>query len=173
MHTIDPNVLIDEIKTAFRDIPPGRHPRPVCCAPKNYIAYGESEELDYLEGKTWLEIAGDVTYMRRHTIDQFWGMKKQCFFYLLPGYMIGAIVHPPESTAGVTLSLLCVLVVNSALDDKRPYVFNRLTVNQKRAVAHWLLMVFQRDQDQCPKLYVDGATPSLALQAFRDWQQWA
>ena len=171
--TIDPNMLIDEIKTTFRDIPPGRHPRPSCCAPKNYIAYGESERLEYLEGKAWLEIAENVIYMRRHAIDQFLGMKKQCFFYLLPGYLIGATVHPPESTAHVTQSLLCILVVNTALEDIRRYVFNRLTVSQKRAVAHWLLLVLRRDQDRCPELYIDGATPSLALWTFRDWQQWA
>ena len=171
MPTIDPNVLIDEIKTAFGDMPPGRHPRPVCCAPKNFIAYEESEELDYLEGKTWLEIADDVDFMRRHHGDQFFFMKKQCLFYLLPGYMIGAIVHPPESTAHVTFSLLLVLSDWCAVE-KRRYVFNRLYVNQKRAVAHWLLLVLQRDQARCPELYVDGATPSGTMRAFQDWQQW-
>ncbi len=107
--------------------------------------------------------------------DQVLAMRMGFFYYLLPGYMIGAIVHPHAVTSGVTNILLSVLDSDHRIffGEIRRYLCNRLMVNQKKAVAHWLLLVLQRDLETYPERYVDGASSSLPQRVFRQWQEWA
>jgi len=174
MPSIDAKTVIDEIVAAFRDVP-----RPDRCVPNDYVAYGETDALDYLTGKTWLEVASDVGYMFRHAPQQFYFMTRECLFYLLPGYLLGAITHPAESVAGVIPDLVLLLHwtyfgagVGEAWE-LHAYICDRLTVDQKRAVTHWLELMLERDRERSPELYMTGAPPTRLLQAFNGWRHWA
>src|SRR3982751_3187173 len=80
--SVDKNLIINEITANFREVP-----RPDRYAPKDFIPYGESEDLAYLEGKTWLELSNDPASLRRHG-EQFYYIKQEAVLYLFPGYML-------------------------------------------------------------------------------------
>jgi hypothetical protein len=144
--------------------------------PKTSLPMTKPKELDYLDGKTWLEIAGDVTYMVRHYEEQFYFMTKECLFYLFPGYLLGVINHKPESVVRVTNNLLRLLYWAGGVEltyDRDSYLCDRLTPEQKQVVAHWLQLALERDKERSPALYGKGASPTLHQLVFNSWRHWA
>jgi hypothetical protein len=169
--SFDAKTVCDEIVAAFQDVP-----RPDRCAPEDFVAYDEAEDLDYLIGKTWQDIAGDVKYMTRHCEDQFFYMTRECLFYLFPGYLLGVVNHKPELAKGVVNSLLRLLNPPGRGEWEGElflYLSERLTPIQKKAVAHWIKMQLEQDKERNPELY-DGEVRQTRYQlAFAKWQQWA
>ena len=168
--SFDAKTVCEEIAAAFLDVP-----RPDRCAPEDFVAYDEAEDLDYLIGKTWLEIAADVTYMTRHHEDQFFYMTRECLFYLFPGYLLGVVSYKHEFAKGVVNSLLRLLNPNPLVGwqyELSLYLAETLTPIQKKAVAHWLQIQLERDRERRPKLYATGAQTAYQI-AFAKWQQWA
>ena len=169
--SIDAEAVSAEIMAAFHDVP-----RPDRYVPEDHVAYGRDEELDYLVDKTWLDIAGDASYMIRHSEAQFFFMTKECLFYLFPGYLLGVINHKPESVVGVTMSLLSYLSWYhraGPIYDRYSYLCDRFTPEQKKVVAHWLQLVLERDKERSPELYGNGARPTLHQLVFHSWEHWA
>jgi len=168
---IDAKTVCDEIVAAFRDVP-----RPDRCAPEDFVAYDEAEDLDYLIGKTWIDIAADVTYMTRHHEDQFSYMTRECLFYLFPGYLLGAVNHEPDLCKGVLNSLLGILNPHERSEWAKElfqYFSERLTPIQKKAVAHWIKLQLERDKERNPELYDAEVRQTRYQLAFAKWQQWA
>jgi hypothetical protein len=167
--TVDAKTVSDEIVAAFRDVP-----RPDRCAPEDFVADDEAEDLDYLSGKTWLDIAADVTYMNRHHEDQFFYMTRECLFYLLPGYLLGVVNHKHELAKGVVNSLLRLLNPNPSVEwqyELSLYLAARFNPIQKKAVAHWHQLELERDRERRPERYESGRTEYQA--AFDQWRKWA
>jgi len=168
MNAINEDAVCDEIVAAFQDVP-----RPDRCAPEDFVAYDEAEDLEYLVGKTWLDIATDVTYMTRHCEDQFYYMTDECFLYLLPGYLLGTVKYDFALVEGVVSHLLIVLSLAGCADELLPYLSDGLTLSQKRAVAHWLQLQLEREKERHPEVYecADAATAYTVV--LERWRQWA
>ena len=176
MSSINERIVTEEIMEAFRDVP-----RPKRYLPEDFDPH-PGDELDYLDGKTWLDIAGDVTYMTRFNYGQAYSLEPDCLLYLLPGYMLGVIKHSPEAVSDVTMILcnfLCQYTgtVEGSLDYNRyAYICDRLTNEQKRVLARWLHLILERYKQRTPDLYAKGAGLPMdftGLQGtFNHWKHW-
>ena len=170
VESLDAKTVGDEIIAAFQNTPP-----PGRCAPEDFVAYDEAEDLEYLAGKTWLDIAAGVSYMTRHHEDQFFYMTRECLLYLFPGYLLGALRYKYELTRGVVNSLLHLLNPNPSEDWRRELFLHleaKLTRVQKKAVTHWLRVQLELDREHSPELYA-GGVQTVYQGAFAKWQHWA
>jgi len=169
--SLDAKTVCEEIVAAFQDIP-----RPDHCAPEDFIAYDEADDLEHLTGKTWLEVSADVAYMTRHHEDQFVYMTRECLFYLFPGYLLGVVSYKHEFAKSALNSLLGILNPPERGEWAKElflYFSERLTPIQKKAVAHWIKLQLERDKDRNPELYDGEARQTRYQLAFAKWQQWA
>ena len=153
--------VCDEIVAAFRDTSP-----PEDYGQDDYTPYVEFEDVEYLIGKTWLEIAVDKSLLERHSEYQFFYMTKEALSYVLPGYLVGILRY------GLCDSWISGDVVNilGASEDwcnhKCTHLQTTFTVSQKAAVGHWLHVLSHLQGE------TSRAKPYLA-NALANWQQWA
>jgi hypothetical protein len=166
----DAKTVCDEIAAAFRDVP----------RPNFYIRFDpypeEAERLEYLVDKTWLDIAGDLKYLIYQDGGDFLWMTDECFFYFFPGYLLGAVNHKFLFVDNLTYAILDVLSLRGEFaheNERTLYLSAKLTLPQKKAVAHWLQLQLDQDRERHPEVYEDEAVRTPQRVAFAEWREWA
>src|SRR6476659_5246229 len=102
-------------------------------------------------------------------------MTDECFFYFFPGYLLGVVNHERLFLDRVADSLLDVLSPHERSETGMVlflYLSAMLTPSQKKAVAHWLQLELERDQECSPELYYSEAAKTQYQVAFDKWRQW-
>ena len=168
MNKINANEVSEEIKEAFRV-----NPRPERWAYFN-LYEEETDRLNYLVDRTWLEVADQPKFLKDHEFDDFSLMSAECFLYFFPGYLLGIVSHPSGAFEQREHALLLILEPEKLDygDHLFEYLLAKLTPDQKKAVAHFLQLLLERDEEAHPKVYERGML-SQQLLAFDKWQEWA
>lgn len=164
-------LLSQEIALAFRD-----SKRPLSCTQESIHGY-EAERLNYLLSKTWMEIAGDLTFLTMHSFEEFFYISKECFYYYLPGYLIGVVRHKHVFLATVASSIVQILNPDEGdyeCEKLASFLNATLTPNQKKTVAHWLKLEVERESLRLPR--VDESHEAMPTtdrkNAFARWREW-
>lgn len=154
----------NEIEAAFGDAP-----RPRRCVPPDLIGTEEGSRLELLAGKAWPGLANDLELLREHWEEDFHHMTLDCFYYFLPGYLLGVVRYP--ELLGVTNSMLAILCPAGSAG--RGFgLEDRLSVAQKRAVANWLGLLLYRARLAPPDYYGEKRVPPHYERAFDHWKPW-
>jgi hypothetical protein len=163
---MDARTVGDEIIAAFQDVP-----RPPQCVPEKFVPYGEEERMDHLTGKTWLELAAERDLVEQHIQDHFYYMSSECLLYLFPGYLLAVIRYDAAGVTTSLLSLLCPVGRTQWATERMSYVWENLTLTQKKAVVHWLQLLLEKDVRAQPEKYKDGGTSAykIAFETRRHW----
>ena len=164
MNAEQSKAVCDEIAAAFQDVRP-----PVRCTREEHIAYDRSETLEYYAGKTWLDIADDLSHLAGHI--EFSFMNRECLLYFLPGYLIGSVRHKFVFVEGLITALLGIMSARETEQEEFSYLLQEFTPTQKKAVAHWARLQLELDKERRPNLY-EGNMPTLQQLSFNRWQQW-
>jgi hypothetical protein len=133
-----------EIAAAFRGTPrPARYAR--------WEVYeDDAERLNYLVNKDWSDIASDLNYLTLHSFDEFIDMSEECFYYFLPGYLVGALTHSltfVDRLADSICRVLCPSEEGTRANELASYLSTKLTPAQRNALTHWLKLERERERE--------------------------